>query len=279
MDAVLALAPGGGLTAACDALGASRASVYRRRSHLAQPPVEPVPRPSPPRALSVAERQTVLDLLREPRFADLAPAEIYATLLDEGIYHCSIRTMYRILADHDEVRERRDQLRHPVYAKPELLAEAPNQVWSWDITKLMGPAKWTYFYLYVILDIFSRRVVGWCVADVESATLFKVLFEDTLTKHAVPPGQLTLHADRGGPMKAKATALMLADLGVTNSRPHTSNDNPFSEAHFKTLKYQPEFPSRFGCVEDAKRLGPSAQTSAAASSPGTIRTITMPVSA
>ena len=254
MDAVLALAPGGGLTAACDALGASRASVYRRRSHLAQPPVEPVPRPSPPRALSVAERQTVLDLLREPRFADLAPAEIYATLLDEGIYHCSIRTMYRILADHDEVRERRDQLRHPVYAKPELLAEGPNQVWSWDITKLMGPAKWTYFYLYVILDIFSRRVVGWCVADAESATLFKVLFEDTLTKHAVPPGQLTLHADRGGPMKAKTTALMLADLGVTrsHSRPHTSNDNPFSEAHFKTLKYQPEFPKRFGCVEDAK---------------------------
>jgi putative transposase len=254
MDAVLALAPGGGLTAACDALGASRASVYRRRSHLAQPPVEPVPRPSPPRALSVAERQTVLDLLREPRFADLAPAEIYATLLDEGIYHCSIRTLYRILADHDEVRERRDQLRHPVYAKPELLAEAPNQVWSWDITKLMGPAKWTYFYLYVILDIFSRRVVGWCVADVESATLFKVLFEGTLTKHAVPPGQLTLHADRGGPMKAKTTALMLADLGVTrsHSRPHTSNDNPFSEAHFKTLKYQPEFPKRFGCVEDAK---------------------------
>ena len=281
MDAVLALAPGGGLTAACDALGASRASVYRRRSHLAQPPVEPVPRPSPPRALSVAERQTVLDLLREPRFADLAPAEIYATLLDEGIYHCSIRTMYRILDDHDEVRERRDQLRHPVYAKPELLAEAPNQVWSWDITKLMGPAKWTYFYLYVILDIFSRRVVGWCVADVESATLFKVLFEDTLTKHAVPPGQLTLHADRGGPMKAKTTALMLADLGVTrsHSRPHTSNDNPFSEAHFKTLKYQPEFPKRFGCVEDAKRLGPSTQTSAVASSPGTIRTTTMPASA
>jgi transposase InsO family protein len=254
MDAVLALAPGGGLTAACDALGASRASVYRRRSHLARPPIEPAPRPSPPRALGAAERQAVLDLLREPRFADLAPAEIYATLLDEGIYHCSIRTLYRILDDHDEVRERRDQLRHPVYAKPELLAEGPNQVWSWDITKLMGPAKWTSFYLYVILDIFSRRVVGWCVADAESATLFKALFDDTLAKHAVPPGQPTLHADRGGPMKAKATALMLADLGVTksHSRPHTSNDNPFSEARFKTLKYQPEFPSRFGCAEDAK---------------------------
>jgi putative transposase len=256
MDAVLALPPAAGITAAaCTALGASRASVYRRRSHLAQPPVEPAPRPSPPRALSAAERQTVLDRLREPRFADLAPAEIYATLLDEGIYHCSIRTLYRILD-----------------------AEGPDQVWSWDITKLAGPAKWTYFYLYVILDIFSRRVVGWCVADAESAVLFKALFEDTLAKHAVPPGQLTLHADRGGPMKAKATALMLADLGVTksHSRPHTSNDNPFSEAHFKTLKYQPEFPARFGCIEDAKRLGPSAQTSAAASSPGTIRTTTMP---
>jgi transposase InsO family protein len=196
----------------------------------------------------------VLALLREPRFADLAPAEVYATLLDEGVYHCSIRTMYRLLAEHDEVRERRNQLRHPVYQKPELLAKAPNEVWSWDITKLMGPAKWSYYYLYVILDIFSRRVVGWCVADAESATLFKVLFEETLAKHAVPPGQLTLHADRGGPMKAKATALLLAGLGVTksHSRPHTSNDNPFSEAHFKTLKYQPAFPKRFGSIEDAR---------------------------
>lgn len=162
--------------------------------------------------------------------------------------------MYRLLAEHDEVRERRDQLRHPAYRKPELLAKAPNEVWSWDITKLMGPMKWSYYYLYVILDIFSRRVVGWCVADAESATLFKALFEETLAKNAVPPGQLTLHADRGGPMKAKATALLLADLGVTksHSRPHTSNDNPFSEANFKTLKYQPEFPKRFGSIEDAR---------------------------
>ena len=161
---------------------------------------------------------------------------------------------YRILAENGEVRERRDQLRHPVYQKPELLAEAPNQVWSWDITKLMGPAKWSYFYLYVILDIFSRRVVGWCVADAENTVLFKELFHETFTKHDVPPGQLTLHADRGGPMKAKATAFLLADLGVTksHSRPHTSNDNPFSEAHFKTLKYQPQFPKRFGCIEDAR---------------------------
>jgi len=196
----------------------------------------------------------VLDLLRDPRFADLAPAEVYATLLDEGIYHCSIRTMYRILDAHNEVRERRNQIRHPVYTKPELLAEAPNTVWSWDITKLKGPAKWTYFYLYVIIDIFSRRVVGWCVADAESAVMFKELFEDTIIKHNVPPGQLTLHADRGASMKAKATAQLLADLGVTksHSRPHTSNDNPFSESHFKTLKYQPQFPKLFGCIEDAK---------------------------
>ncbi|CAH2606019.1 transposase (plasmid) [Rhodovastum atsumiense] len=241
---------------ACAALGLSRAGVYRRRTSLAQPPTERQPRPASHRALTATERQVVLDRLREPRFADLPPAEVYATLLDEGIYHCSIRSMYRILDAHNEVRERRDQLRHPVYAKPELLAEAPNTVWSWDITKLMGPAKWTYFYLYVIIDIFSRRVVGWCVADAESAVLFKELFEDTLVKHQVPPGQLTLHADRGSPMKAKATAQLLADLGVTksHSRPQTSNDNPFSESHFKTLKYQPRFPKRFGCIEDAREF-------------------------
>jgi putative transposase len=247
--------PGRGLTAAaCAALGIARAGVYRERARRARSPAAPRPRPRPHRALSAAERQTVLDLLREPPFADQSPAEVYATLLDQGRYHCSIRTMYRILASHDEVRERRNQLRHPVYTKPELLADAPNQVWSWDITKLMGPAKWTCFYLYVILDIFSRRVVGWCVADAESAALFKALFDDAVTRHAILPGQLTLHADRGGPMKAKATALLLADLGVTksHSRPHTSNDNPFSEAHFKTLKYQPEFPKRFGGIEDAK---------------------------
>ena len=196
----------------------------------------------------------MLGLLHAPRFADQAPGEIYATLLDEGTYHCSIRTMYRLLDRNGEVRERRQQLRHPVYQKPELLAEKPNEVWSWDITKLMAPAKWSYFYLYVILDIFSRRVVGWCVADAKNATLFRPLFDDAITKHNVPAGQLTLHADRGGPMKAKATALLLADLGVTRShnRPHTSNDNPFSESHFKTLKYQPRFPKRFGCIEDAR---------------------------
>src|SRR5271167_394614 len=255
MDAVAALAPGRGLiAAACTALGVSRASLHRRQAFRRRPPAAVRPRPTPMRALVAKERQVVLDLLREPRFVDLAPAEVYASLLDQGVYLCSIRTMYRILAEHDEVRERRRQLRRPVYQKPELLAEGPNQVWSWDITKLMGPAKWSYFYLYVIIDIFSRRIVAWQIADAESAALFKPLFDDAVVKHDVAPGQLTLHADRGGPMKAKATALLLADLGVTksHSRPYTSNDNPFSESHFKTLKYQPQFPRRFGCIEDAK---------------------------
>jgi putative transposase len=255
MEAVVALAPASGLNAAaCAALGVSRASVHRHRARARRPCALARRRPKPQRALTTEQRLAVRDLLREPPYVDLAPAEIYASLLDQGTYHCSIRTMYRILEEHDETRERRRQLRHPVYQKPELLAEGPNRVWSWDITKLMGPAKWTYFYLYVIIDIFSRRVVGWYVADTESASLFKVLFEDALAKHLVSPNQLTLHADRGPSMKAKATALMLADLGVTrsHSRPYTSNDNPFSESHFKTLKYQPQFPKRFGCIEDAK---------------------------
>ena len=193
----------------CAALGVSRATVQRRRAVLAAPAAVRHPRARPARALTIPQHQAVLDLLHAPGFVDQAPAEVYATLLDQGIYHCSIRTMYRILEQHAEVRERRAQLRHPVYQKPELLAEGPNQVWSWDITKLMGPAKWTYFYLYVILDIFSRRVVGWCVADAESAALFKPLLDEAIAKHRVPYGQLTLHADRGAPMKAKATALLL----------------------------------------------------------------------
>jgi putative transposase len=183
IDAVVALALTPGLTvSACMALNVSRASVYRQRARLARPPVVRKLRPKPRRGLAAGERQIVLDLLHAPRFADQAPAEIYACLLDEGVYHCSIRTMYRILAASQQVRERRNQLRHPTYKKPELLAQAPNEVWSWDITKLMGPAKWSYFYLYVIIDIFSRRVVGWCVADRESATLFAALFDDATTK-------------------------------------------------------------------------------------------------
>ena len=204
--------------------------------------------------MSCAERDALLHMLNSERFVDLAPASIYATLLDEGQYLCSVRTMYRILAESAEVRERRDQLRHPVYAKPELLATAPNQVWSWDITKLMGPAKWTYFYLYVILDIFSRYVVGWMLAAREAAQLAEQLIAETVAKHDIAPATLTMHADRGTGMRSKSVALLLADLGVTksHSRPHVSNDNPFSEAQFKTLKYRPDFPDRFGSIEDAR---------------------------
>lgn len=255
MAAVVALPAHPSLTtAACMALAVSRASVHRHRAALLVPPRAKEPRQPSARALPESERNQVLAHLRTPRFADQTPTEVFATLLDEGVYLCSIRTMYRILSAQGEVAERRRQRRHPVYQKPELLAEGPNQVWSWDITKLLGPVKWSYFYLYVILDIFSRRVVGWRVEHAESACQFKALFLDAMAKHAVPPDQLTLHADRGGPMKAKTTALMLADLGVvkSHSRPHTSNDNPFSEAHFKTLKYQPEFPKRFETIDEAR---------------------------
>jgi transposase InsO family protein len=204
--------------------------------------------------LPASERDQVLAHLRTPRFSDQTPTEVHATLLDEGVYLCSIRTMHRILAAQGEVAERRRQRRRPVCQKPELLAEAPDQVWSWDISKLMGPVKWSCFYLYVILDIDRRRVVGWRVERAQSATLFKALFSDAMTEHAVPPDQPTLHADRGGPMKAKTTALTPADLGVvkSHSRPHTSNDDPFSEAHFKTMKYQPEFPERFETIAEAR---------------------------
>ncbi len=255
MAVAIALPSGSGLTSAvCSALSLSRASVLRHRSALTAPPRAVKARPPSVRALPDNERDQVLAQLRTPRFADQTPTEVFATLLDEGTCLCSIRTMYRILAAQGEVTERRRQRRHPVCQKPELLAEAPNQVWSWDITKLMGPVKWSYFYLYVILDIFSRRVVGWRIEHAESASQFKSLFVDAMGKHAVPRDQLTLHADRGGPMKAKTTALMLADLGVlkSHSRPHTSNDNPFSEAHFKTLKYQPEFPRRFETINEAR---------------------------
>src|SRR5436305_779519 len=185
--------------------------------------------------------------------AALAPAQVYATLLDEKRYLCSERTMYRVLAAHHEVRERRDQLRHPAYAAPELLATAPNQVWSWDITKLLGPAKWSYFYLYVIVDIFSRHVVGWMVAHRESAALARKLIEQSCQRQGITPGELTLHADRGPSMTSKPVALLLSDLGVTktHSRPYVSNDNPFSEAQFKTMNYRPEFPERFASLQDS----------------------------
>jgi putative transposase len=252
MNTTLTLSEQVGKRAACQALGVARASLYRYTQPAGS--TIPIPRPSPPRALSGEERATVLDQLNSERFIDQAPAEVYATLLDEGQYLCSVRTMYRILDQHDQVRERRNQLAHPAYQKPELLATGPNQVWSWDITKLLGPAKWTYFYLYVILDIFSRYVVGWMVASRETATLAEKLIRETCHKQTIIPGQLTVHADRGSSMISKPVALLLADLGVTKThgRPHTSNDNPFSESHFKTLKYRPEFPDRFGSIEDGR---------------------------
>jgi len=243
------LAPTVGTQAACQALGMSRATVYRHR----RPRPTPAPRPRPARALTAAERDAVRGELHEPRFVDLAPAEVYATLLDEGRYLCSLRTMYRVLAAAHEVRERRNQLRH-VAPTPELLATRPNEVWSWDITKLLGPAKWTYFYLYVILDIFSRYVVGWMVAHQERAALAERLIEVASETQEIVPGQLTIHADRGASMTSKPVALLLADLGITrtHSRPHVSNDNPFSEAQFKTLKYRPTFPERFGSLQAAR---------------------------
>lgn len=249
MDATEVLARVVGTAAACVAFPVSRASLYRRRR--GQP--ETVHRSTTPtRALTAAERQVVCDVLHEERFVDKAPAQVYATLLDEDVYHCSIRTMYRILAARHEVRERRNQLRHPNYKKPELLATAANQVWTWDITKLLGPVKWTYYYLYVILDIFSRYVVGWMLALQESARLAKRLIAETTAKQRIAPDQLTIHADRGSSMKSQGVAVLLASLGITktHSRPHVSNDNPYSEAQFKTLKYCPGFPSRFGAFKD-----------------------------
>ena len=252
MKAASELARSVGTSKACLALEVPRASFYRWNKPVTLNE-EPSPRPRSVRALTRNERQDVLDVLHSERFLDKPPAEVYATLLDEGNYLCSTRTMYRILADSQEVRERRNQLRHPAYKKPELLAAAPNQVWSWDITKLLGPAKWTYFYLYVILDIYSRYVVGWMVASRESADLAQRLIRETVQKQEISENQLIIHSDRGPSMKSHGVAQLLANLGVTksHSRPHVSNDNPFSESQFKTLKYRPDFPGRFGYQQDA----------------------------
>ena len=254
MQAAATLSNDIGIKQACESLDIPRSGFYRMKARETAPPVEAMKRPSPPRTLSPNERQGVLDILHADRFVDKAPQEIYATLLDEGDYHCSIRTMYRILEANTELRERRNQLTHPIYQKPELLAKAPNQVWSWDITKLLGPVKWSYFYLYVILDIFSRYVVGWMVAHRESAALAEKLIKATCAKQKINKGQLTIHADRGSSMRSKPVALLLSDLGITktHSRPYTSDDNPFSESQFKTLKYRPDFPGRFGCIEDSR---------------------------
>ena len=243
-----------GVVSACQALGLPRSSFYRARETETRLKAAETKAAQPARALGEAEKSTVRQLLNSERFQDLAPREVYATLLDEGQYLCHWRTMYRILEEHDEVRERRNQLRHPNHPKPELLATGPNQVWSWDITKLLGPVKWTYYYLYVVLDIFSRYVVGWMVADREAAALARELVGQTCLKQGIQAEQLTLHADRGSPMIARSLAMLLADLGVTktHSRPHVSDDNPYSEAQFKTLKYRPDYPERFGCQIDAR---------------------------
>ena len=254
-----------GVSSACRAMAVPRSTYYRRLPGgpmgIDEEAGDAVSRGAPraalrrsPRALAEDEERQILALLHSERFMDRSPGQVYATLLDEGQYLCSERTMYRILERHGEVKERRNQRKHPNYKKPELLATAPNQVWSWDITKLKGPVKWTYSYLYVILDIFSRYAVGWMVATRETAALARQLIEETYLKQDVNPGELTIHADRGSPMKAKSTALLMADLGVTksHSRPHVSDDNPFSESQFKTLKYRPEFPARFGSLMDAR---------------------------
>jgi len=247
-----------GVAVACAALAVPRSSLYRARPSRNVPEApapEPASRPAPPRALSPTEQTQVREVLNSARFQDLAPREVYAELLDEERYLCSISTMYRILAQHAEVRERRNQLRHPAYHKPELLATGPNQVWSWDITKLRGPSKGVYYYLYVMIDIYSRYVVGWLIADLESAELAEQLIAETCAKQGVPRAQLTLHADNGSPMIARTVASLLTDLGVakSHSRPHVSNDNPYSEAQFKTLKYRPDYPDRFGSVADARQ--------------------------
>jgi putative transposase len=254
MGAYHELAPHVGVVAACLVLALSRAGLYRERLRGQARLHRLAVRPRPPLSLTPAEQRVLLDLLDSERFAEMAPAAVFATLLDEGRYHGSIRTMYRLLATHHQIRERRRQRVHPSYAKPELLAMRPNEVWSWDITKLKGPAKWTCFHLYVILDIFSRYVVGWMLAARESAQLAEQLIADTTAKQNIAPGTLTLHADRGSSMRSKPVADLLIDLQVakTHSRPHVSDDNPYSESQFKTLKYRPDFPQRFGCIEDAR---------------------------
>ena len=256
-QAIATLAEQVGVRAACGAAGGSQAGYYRR--HRASPaPARPARVAHrdrlQPRALSVEGRQAILDVLHSDRFLDLAPAQVWAILLDEGIYLGSQSTFYRLLRVVGESRDRRRQATHPAAVKPELLATAPNQVYSWDITKLHGPAKWTYYYLYAILDIYSRYAVGWMLATRESAALAEKLIADTCVKQRIDRGQLTLHADRGSSMTSKPVAFLLADLGVTqsHSRPHVSNDNPFSEAQFKTLKYRPDFPARFTSIEAAR---------------------------
>ena len=252
MKGVEQLAQDVGTSKACDALDVSRASLYRRRNRHAEPARDAAPKRSSSRALLESEREQVRQTVYSERFMDKSPYQVYATLLDDGEYLCSVRTMYRILSDDNASNERRNQLKRPHYVKPELLATGPNQVWSWDITKLKGPEKWTYYYLYVILDIFSRYVVGWMLAHREQAELASKLIRETVEKQNIREDELIVHSDRGPSMTSHSVSQLLISLGVTksHSRPHVSNDNPFSESQFKTMKYQPDFPDRFGCYED-----------------------------
>jgi putative transposase len=241
-----------GTRAACVAVGRSRATHYR---HQAPPKAaSTTSRLAPPNKLTDEEMDQILDVLRSPRFVDLSPAQVFHILLDEGTYLASVSTYYRLLRANGEIRERRRQATHPPRVRPELVARRPLVVWSWDITKLKGPQRGEYYDLYVVLDIFSRYVVAWCVAPTESGELAKELIGDAVARHQVPPGQLTVHADRGSSMTSNPVVELLAFLGIgrTHSRPHVSNDNPFSEAQFKTLKYCPAFPERFGCIQDAR---------------------------
>ena len=254
-DIVKTLAQQVGTNDACALLAYPRSSYYRQQRPSVPPHrAENGSQTPSPRALSAAEQEKVRQTLNSDRFVDCSPRQVYGTLLDEAEYLCSVSTMYRILRANDEVRERRHQKRHPAYSKPELVATAPNQVWTWDITKLRGPMTHVYYYLYTILDMFSRYTVGYLIADRESAILAEQLIADTCAKQGIAPDQLILHADRGSSMTSKTLALLLADLGVgkSHSRPYTSNDNPYSESQFKTMKYRPDYPNRFGSLADAR---------------------------
>jgi len=240
-----------GVSRACHVLNVPRSVLYRAR----QPRPEPKPRPTRSHALTESERAEVRNVLNSERFMDQSPRQVYAALLDEGRYLASVSTMYRVLRVHDEVRERRAVRRHPTYTKPELLATRPNQVWSWDITVMRGPRKWAHFALYTVLDIFSRYVVGWMIAETQTSDLARQLVAESADKQGIQPGQLTLHSDNGTPMKGKPLVGLLDDLGIgrSHSRPHTSDDNPFSEAQFKTMKYRPDYPDRFADIEAARQ--------------------------
>jgi putative transposase len=249
--AVLLLAEQTSTARACELLGKPRGSHYRDRRPVPLVPAQRTPRASPPNALTVAEQDAIIKVLTGPRFCDKSVAQTWAILLDEGVYLASMSTMHRLLRLIGQAGDRRDQAAHPARARPELTATKPGQVWTWDITKLRGPDRGVYYDLYVIIDIYSRYVVGWTVAAREDADIAKALIASAARVHGAPG---SLHADRGTSMTSKPVAQLLVDLGVarSHSRPHVSNDNPFSEAQFKTLKYCPAYPGRFGSLADAR---------------------------